>query len=527
MASLIDYRNEQLIKLKRLKEKGINPYPAQSESTTSIGPIIEAPDGWQKQTVSIAGRLLAKRGHGRLIFCDIEDSSGRLQVLVRSEKVKFDRSDQTLGLDEINLLTRGDFVEASGVIGRSQRGELSLFADRVRLLSKVLRPLPEELATIATRRRRRYLDLAINPEVRDRFRRRSRFWQTVREYLDDAGFIEINTPVLELTTGGADARPFQTNMAALDDQRFYMRISHELPLKRLIGGGFEKVYDIGPRFRNENYSDEHLPEHIAAEWYWAYADWQASLDFVEDLFAVLAEKTFSRLKFDYQGEVIDFGRRPWPQIDYAATIAAAYDGLDVFAADIDKINSHLDKHGLTIGPGQGRAAAIDKLWKRLRQDHAGPVWLMNTPLFLSPLSKADPTRANIAQRFQAVVAGTELFNGYSELNDPLDQLERFKQQQARRLAGDDEAQMLDIDYVEMLEYGLPPTVGFGISERMFWILEGVPARDGVPFVHLRPETSPTTKTIYPDLFAPGGLLAESGQETTPGAEADQAATEVD
>jgi lysyl-tRNA synthetase class 2 len=346
------------------------------------------------------------------------------------------------------------------------------------------------------RLRRRYIDTNVNQDVYNRFIRRSKFWQATRDFLNKNDFIEINVPVLEHTTGGADANPFVTHMDAID-QDFYLRISHELPLKRLVGGGYNKVYDVGPRFRNENYTDEHLPEHIAMEWYWAYADWKDGIAFMTDMYRHVIEKTFGTLKFKIGEFDIDLSK-DWEQWDYAEVIKNKYD-IDVFNCTLDEVKRALKDHKLEVAQTENKARGIDKLWKNIRKDVAGPVWLINTPLFISPLAKINPENPNTVQRFQPIIAGSELGNGFTELNDPIDQLNRFTEQQNMRDAGDDEAMMLDIDYVEMLEYGMPPACGWGFSERVFWIFENVSAREGVPFPQLRSEVDEVTKTIYPDI----------------------------
>jgi len=281
------------------------------------------------------------------------------------------------------------------------------------------------------------------------------------------------------------------------DQDFYLRISHELPLKRLLGAGFEKVYDIGPRFRNENYSDEHLPEHIAMEWYWAYADWQQGIQFQEDLFKHVLEQTFGTLQFKLGNFDVNL-EGDWPRWDYAQVIKDHY-GLDPFSCTLEEVKQALKDNKLEVAQTENKARGIDKLWKNVRKDVAGPIWLINTPLFVSPLAKANPDRPETTQRAQVVIAGSELCNLFSELNDPQEQLARFVEQQNMRDAGDDEAMMLDIDYVEMLEYGMPPACGLGFSERVFWIFEGVSAREGVPFPQLRAEIDPVTAGLYPDV----------------------------
>ena len=402
-----------------------------------------------------------------------------------------------LGMKQLSLLDSGDYLQATGIVIKTKTGEISVGVRELRLLTKSLRPMPEKLENKEERFRRRYLDMNVNQEVSQRFIRRSKFWQATRDFLNNNGFIEINTPVLEYTTGGADANPFVTYMDALDKQQFYLRISQELPLKRLIGAGFEKVYDLGPRFRNESYSDEHLPEHIAMEWYAAYWDWQKGRSFMEDMYKYVLKETFGTLKFNIKGFDIDMGRA-WEVWDYAEVIAKYYD-IDVYNTTIEEVTKKLKENNLEVKKTDSIPRGIDKLWKNIRKDVAGPVWLVNTPKFISPLAKSNVDNPLAVERFQPVIAGTELGNGYSELNDPIDQLNRFTEQQAMRDAGDDEAMMLDIDFVEMLEYGMPPTCGWGYSERVFWTFEGVTAREGVPFPHLKHEIDESTKAIYSNL----------------------------
>lgn len=500
MATLQDFRNERLRKLAELKQLGFNPYPSQARRTHEAGTVVKDFDHLQGQTATVAGRIVAIRKFGKLAFVVVKDFSGQIQLYLNEADVaERDASLNRLGIADLPLLDTGDFIEATGVIDKSQSGEISIFVRELRLLGKALRPMPsssEGFTNKEERMRRRYIDMNVNQDVRDRFIRRSKFWQATRDYLNQNGFIEVNVPVLEHTTGGADANPFVTHMDALD-QDFYLRISHELPLKRLLGAGFEKVYDIGPRFRNENYSDEHLPEHIAMEWYWAYADWQDGRKFMEAMYSDVLQKTFGTLQFKLGQFDIDMGKQ-WEIWDYATVIKDRY-GIDVYESSLDDVKQALTDNKLEVEKTENRARGIDKLWKNIRKDVAGPVWLVNTPTFISPLAKTNPADPRMAQRFQAVIAGSELGNGFSELNDPLDQLERFKEQQRMREAGDDEAMMLDIDFVEMLEYGMPPACGWGYSERVFWVFEGVTAREGVPFPQLRVEHDEVTRNIYPDI----------------------------
>ena len=494
MTTLADYREERLKKLETLKERGIDPYPSKSNRNIKISTILDDFDNEQGKIVTIAGRIMAIRSFGKLAFIKIRDYTGEIQIFMTAGDV----ADKMLGIKDIKLLDTGDFIEATGKVDRSKTGEISVFANEVRLLTKALRPLPgrDGFTNKEERFRRRYVDMNVNLEVRERMVRRSKFWQATRDFMNAHGFIEINTPVLELTTGGADATPFVTHMDALD-QDYYLRISQELPLKRLLGAGFEKVYDIGPRFRNEGVDDEHLPEHIAFESYAAYEDYEDGMNLYEEMIKYVAEKTWGTLQFKVSGFEIDLsnGGKPWPRIKYADLLKEKYD-IDVFNPDREQLKQILlddfaksaDKNDKSAKKSLDHmletasdARLIDAVWKLIRKTSAGPYWLIEEPLALSPLAKTLPENPQVTQRFHPIIAGTEMGNGYSELNDPLDQLARFEEQQAMRDAGDTEAQMLDQDFVEMLEYGMPPACGWGNSERNFWLLEGVSGREGVPF----------------------------------------------
>ena len=487
MVQLSDYRDERLRKLSEIKERGIDPYPAKSNRDTKIGHILENFDELNGQTVTIAGRIMAIRSFGKLAFIKIRDFSGEIQIFMKKDE---ETPEGTFGVKDIKLLDNGDFIEAEGLVGKSQTGEISVFSDNVRLLTKSLRPLPgrDGFNNKEERFRRRYVDMNVNLEVRERMVRRSKFWQATRDFMNSHGFIEINTPVLEHTTGGADATPFVTHMDALDED-FYLRISQELPLKRLLGAGFEKVYDIGPRFRNEGVDDEHLPEHIAFESYSAYDNYEDGMELYEEMIKYVAKETWGTLEFHVSGFDINLDQK-WPRIKYADLLKEKY-GVDVFNPDREQLKTILmsewKAEDLSKSAFEKKldemsvAHLIDNVWKLIRKTSAGPYWLIEEPLSLSPLAKVVPENPLVTERFHPIIAGTEMGNGYSELNDPLDQLERFKEQQALRDAGDTEAQMLDEDFVEMLEYGMPPACGWGNSERNFWLLEGVSGREGVPF----------------------------------------------
>jgi lysyl-tRNA synthetase class 2 len=473
---LEDYRNERLKKLEEIKDRGIDPYPAKAHRNTKILDVVNHFDEKQGQEVCIAGRVTAIRSFGKLVFLKLRDYTGEVQIFMKA--VPEETPEGLFGAKDIRLLDIGDFVEATGIVDKSQTGEISVFSNFVRLLTKSLRPLPEKFTNKEERYRRRYVDMNVNPEVRERLVRRSKFWQATRDFMNQHGFIEINIPVLEHTTGGADATPFTTHMNALDED-FYLRISHELPLKRLLGGGFEKVYDIGPRFRNEGVDDEHLPEHIAFESYAAYENYEDGMKFYEEMIKYVCRETWGTLKFNVGGFEIDLDCE-WPRIKYADLLREKFD-VDVFHPDREQLIRILKENGVETNFEVSDARLIDHVWKLIRRTSAGPYWLVEEPLSLSPLAKKSATNPLVTERFHPIIAGTEMGNGFSELNDPLDQLERFKEQQAARDAGDEEAQMLDMDFVEMLEYGMPPACGWGNSERNFWLLEGVPGREAVPF----------------------------------------------
>lgn len=501
MATLQDYRDERLKKLATLKEQGFDPYPAKTRRTHSAKFVIDNYDDLEGATVTVVGRLVSIRSFGKLAFLKLRDMSGDVQLYLQKDVVaEGDPATGILGMKQLKLLDSGDFIQATGEMVTTQTGEKSVGVRELRLLTKSLRPMPESLANKEERFRRRYVDMNVNLDVRARFERRSRFWQATRHFLEKEGFIEINNAVLESTAGGGDANPFVTHMEALD-QDFYLRISHELPLKRLLVAGFEKVFDIGARFRNENYTDEHLPEHNAMEWYWAYADWELGMEMTERMIRYICDQTWGTRQFTLaDGKQVDFGKdgEHFPRISFVEILRTKYD-IDVFESPIEDIQAKLREHGLEVEKVDNRIRSLDKLWKKYRVTLAGPAYLIDIPVFMQPLAKVNENDRRLTEQFNLVFGGSEMCKAFSELNDPVDQLERLVEQQAMRDAGDDEAQMLDIDFVEALEYGMPPACGLGFSERIFWSLEAVSAREGVPFPQLRSEIDATTKAIYREI----------------------------
>ena len=494
---LIGQRQQRLEKVAKLREMGIDPYPAKANRDLEVAEVKNNYQRIKGKIVTLAGRLTAIRKHGKLVFINIFDQTGSIQILLRDDwLLPTSKETQTLGFADLSLLDLGDIVEIHGEVNKSKTGEISVFAKTVRILTKAIRPLPNTLADKEQQFRRRYLDLLINPEKKERFLRKSKFFEANRNFLVKHGFTEVETPVLEHITGGADARPFETYHNDLD-QNFYLRISTELYQKRLIGGGFEKIFTIGPNFRNEGLSDEHLQEFYQVEWYWAYATYKENMELVKEMFRYIAKNVYGKTKFSTRGHEFDLAK-DWQLIDYPVIIKEKF-AIDVFKDSDDKIREVIKKQNLELTGVLNRNRMIDNLWKLIRKNISGPAFLINVPKFISPLAKSKPEEPELTERFQVIISGSELGNGYSELNDPQDQLKRFVEQQKLREAGDEEAQMMDIDYVEMLEYGMPPTSGYGHSERLFWFLEDVSSREGTLFPQLKFELENNTKKIYQEI----------------------------
>lgn len=497
MSTFDEIRRLRLEKVAALRRLGINPYPAQSQKDYSNSQIVEKYDELAEKSVHVAGRIVSWREHGALIFCHLQDQSGRLQIFINKKDLSAtSAAKQTIGADNLKLIDIGDFIEVYGKVGKSMRGEVSIFPGDIKMLSKAIRPLPEKWSGLTDPElifRRRYLDLVMNPERQELFVRKSKFWRLNRQFLFEHGFLEVETPVMELVTGGADAKPFITHHHALD-QDFYLRISTELFQKRLIGGGFEKIFTLGPNFRNEGIDDEHLQEYYQCEWYWAYADYTDNMNLVEELYQYIAQNLYGKTKFTRGKHTFDLSGK-WPRISYAKLIKDRF-SVDIFRDSEKDILSLLKKQHIDTKGLNNRARIVDNLWKIVRQEIAGPIFVIDEPKFSSPLAKLHSSDERVTERFHCIIAGSELGNGYSELNDPVDQFDRFKEQQQNREAGDDESQMMDIDFVEMLEYGMPPTSGWGHSERVFWFLENITAREGTLFPQVRYELSPETIKTY-------------------------------
>jgi lysyl-tRNA synthetase, class II len=459
-------RQVKLQKLGQLKAQGIEPYPVDSHRTHAIGLALLQFDklSEEKTKVSLTGRIKSIRTHGKLAFFDLEDESDRIQIMLRED-----------GLGEqfklIDLFDLGDFLEAQGVLILSKTGQKTLEASKIRMLAKSLLPIPTEhfgLEDPETRLRKRYLDLLLNPETRELFRKKSIFWKTIRSFLEEHGFMEVQLNVLEPIPGGAEAEPFITHHNALDKD-FFLRISLELPLKKLIAGGYEKVFEIGRIFRNEGISTEHLQDYSQMEFYWAYSEYNELADFLEEMYKQVIANVTGGLKTVYDGKEIDWSGK-WLKVRYF-DIFKEKTGMDLNTVTDDELKAYAEKERIRYEKNQGRGRLIDLIYKKkVRPFLVQPCFLINPPVEIEPLAKKDPANPKEVQRLQILAGGTELGKGFSELNDPLDQRARFEEQMKLREAGDPEAQMIDHDYLEAMEYGMPPMAGFGLSERLFSVI---------------------------------------------------------
>lgn len=473
-------------KLAALQSDGKDPFEVTTyEVTHHAAEIVEQFDALEGQDVSVAGRLMSWRDMGKASFMDLRDRSGRIQLYMKIDDI---------GEEAYNGLKKwdiGDIIGVKGFVFRTRRGEISIHCKEVQLLSKSLRPLPEKfhgLKDTETRYRQRYLDLIVNPEVKDTFEKRSRIMKYIRNYLDNRGYIEVETPILNTIPGGAAARPFVTHHNTLD-MDMYLRIAPELYLKRLIVGGMEKVYEIGRLFRNEGMSVKHNPEFTNIELYEAYTDYNGMMDLTEDLISGLTQEICGSTEIEYQGTKLNMAK-PWPRITMVEAVKN-FTGIDfdAFRLDHEQARAAAKSLGLevkkTASWGECLYAAFDdKCEEKLIQ----PTFILDYPVEVSHLTKRCPARPELTERFEFFIYGRELGNAYSELNDPIDQLARFMDQMKLRAAGDDEANLLDEDFVTALEYGMPPTGGLGIGlERLIMFLtDSASIRDVLLFPTMKP-----------------------------------------
>ena len=485
LSQLLQIRRD---KLKELQESGNDPFQITRYEVDNDSANIKANfDALEGQAVSVAGRLMSKRGMGKVSFCDLQDKSGRIQLYARRDEM--DEAEYA----RFKRFDIGDIVGVKGVVFRTQRGEMSVRVERVTLLSKSLLPLPEKfhgLTNTELRYRQRYVDLIVNPEVKRNFVIRSQFIKHVREFMDNRGFMEVETPVLNTISGGATARPFITHHNTLDID-MYMRIATELPLKRLIVGGMDRVYEIGRIFRNEGMDPKHNPEFTTIELYQAYADFNDMMDLFEDLLSSAAQKILGTYQVEWQGEKIDL-TPGWPRMPMHEAVKQ-YCGIDFMA-----ITSDEEAVAAAKSIGVELPETAEKTWgnalyecfdQKVEEKLIQPTFITMHPVDVSPLAKRSPKDPRLTERFELFICHSEMGNAFSELNDPIDQRERFQKQVELRDKGDDEAGMMDDDFITALEYGLPPTGGLGIGiDRCVMMLTN---SDSIREVILFPTMKPT------------------------------------
>lgn len=482
MASIDELRAERLKKLQALKESGVSPYTGVSRRTHELAEIIRNFKKLEKDSAQIIvnGRIMSSRGQGALIFIDLYDGTAKLQAVIKKDEG---------GEEALTFFTTyvdtGDFIEVTGTLFITKSGQESVLVTKIFMLSKALLPLPDKyhgLQDEEIRMRERYLDILTNPELRELFEKKNKFWDTVRAFLKENKFIEVETPTLEVTTGGAEARPFATHHNDFDLDVF-MRISvGELWQKRLMAAGFPRTFEIGRVYRNEGSSPEHLQEFTNCEFYIAYADYENGMTFVCELYRKIAMEVFATTTFTTRGHTFNLSDE-WKRIDYSDEIFRQT-GIAIRTATDDEIKNKLASLKVKYD-GSNRERLMDTLWKYCRKNISGPAFLINPPLLIAPLAKANPD-GDTAQQFQVILAGSEIGKGYSELNDPIDQRARFENQQKLLSGGDEEAMMTDDSFIEMLEHGMPPTCGFGFGERLFAFLADKPVRE----IHLFPLIKP-------------------------------------
>ena len=482
--------NEQmqvrLDKMHKIEEKGLKPFGYRYEYTHRSGDVKEQFDALSEAEteVKLAGRVMAIRGHGKTCFMDMQDKDGRIQVYVRKD---------VLGEDNyalIKMMDIGDTVGVTGTVFRTHMGEVSIKASALEMLSKSLRPLPEKwhgLKDVETRYRQRYVDLIVNPDVRDTFVKRSQIIRSVRNVLDSHGFLEVETPILNTIAGGAAARPFISYHNALDMQ-VYMRIAPELYLKRLIVGGMDRVYELGRVFRNEGIDNRHNPEFTSVEIYQAFADYRDMMDLTEEVVVKTAEEVLGTTKIVYEGTEIELAS-PWKRISMIDAVKE-YAGKDFTnVTDLEEARAMAKEINVEVEATWGVGKIINACFEEYVEDKLiQPTFITGHPKEISPLAKSNPENPEITDRFEAFIYGREICNGFTELNDPIDQRERFMKQVEERANGDEEANMMDEDFVTALEYGLPPTggLGIGIDRLVMFLTNSSTIRDVLFFPTMKP-----------------------------------------
>lgn len=480
-----DILKAKLEKLENLRNLGLEAYPEKSHRTHTNKEALNNFDNITEE-ITLVGRIKSLRPMGGSSFVHIEDGSAKIQLFFNKKNIAAAEADSyKIFTKNIEL---GDFIQATGTLFKTKTEEKSLMVTSWKLLTKNIRPIPTEFYGLKDTEqvlRKRYLDLMGNEETRELFRKKSVFWQTVRNVLSERDFLEVQTPVLESVPGGAEAEPFITHYNALN-RDYYLRISLELHLKRLLVGGYERVFEIGRVFRNEGISREHLQEFDHMEFYWAYSDLEKGLELVEKMYKAIAEAILGeKMKSTWEGIEINWGGT-WPKIDFFTEFEKET-AIDLSTdVSVQTLQAKADELKIKYVKTDGKGRMIDLIYKKtIRQKLIQPCFIVGHPIEVSPLAKRDPSFPNKVLRLQPVACKSELGNGFAELNDPIDQRQRFEQQMKLREAGDKEAQMLDEDFIEALEYGMPPAFGFGMSERLFAVMMGRSVRETVIFAPVR------------------------------------------
>jgi lysyl-tRNA synthetase class 2 len=471
-------------KLAAMAARGIEPFGRKYDPTHHAADVLAGFEQLEGSTVRLSGRVMAVRGHGKASFAHLMDMSGRIQLYFRQDVL----GDEQYEL--FQLLDIGDIIGCEGLVFRTQKGEISLKVTSFEILAKSLRPLPEKwhgLKDVETRYRQRYLDLIVNPQVRETFVLRSKVIQEMRRFLDNQDFLEVETPMMHPIAGGAAAKPFVTYHNALD-MNLYMRIAPELYLKRLIVGGFEKVYEVNRVFRNEGISIKHNPEFTLLELYQAYGDYETVMNLTEQIVSQVAMKVLGSTKITYQGQEIDL-TPPWNRMTMTQAVKE-FGGVDfAMVTTVEQARAIADDKGIKYEKKQGIGGILNNIFEEVAEQHLiQPTFIIGHPTEISPLAKRNKEQPDITDRFEAFIFTREIANGFSELNDPIDQKERFVNQMGQRDAGDDEAHMMDEDYVTALEYGMPPTggLGIGIDRLVMFFSDNYSIRDVILFPHMRP-----------------------------------------
>jgi len=479
---LVFHRKE---KLERLRQKGVNPYPYKFERTHFSEEVKANFSLLEEKEVKVSGRIRSFRAHGKSTFFHIQDDAGQIQIYAKADLL----GEQYGFLDDLDI---GDFVGINGAVFKTHKGEISVRAAGLEVLAKSLHPLPEKwhgLKDVDLRQRQRYVDLIVTPGVKEVFIQRTAIYKAIREFLDGRGFLEVETPILQPLYGGATARPFKTFHNTLGIP-LYLRIADELYLKRLIVGGFEKVYEFCKDFRNEGMDRFHNPEFSMLELYWAYHDYRDIMMLVKELFVFVGEKILGTLEVPHQGDVISLAGE-WKEISLLDSIKEAT-GIDCLDLDEKTLASAARKMGLEIPANPTWGVLVDILFsEKVQPALQAPTFVIDYPVEISPLAKKHRSNPRLTERFELFVMGVEMANAFSELNDPIDQRKRFEQQLTLKEKGDEEAHVLDEDFLRALEYGMPPTGGLGIGlDRWVMFLTDQPSiRDVIFFPQMRPEGS--------------------------------------